>query len=174
MASATSHRLALLLVLALTPYLSAAPLGASRAIGDPDPCALVTQAEAAAALGTAAKPAEASTLQPACTYHAQVPPGDTRAADLVSITIKDESSFQGPLHSKVFTTEPVRVGDQAYYYWSGHVEMAIIQLMFTKHGSVVLIGFTGHVSGAKAKALSVSEVKARELALATHAAARLP
>lgn len=61
------------LALAVMPLFSGS-IGTDRASGDPDPCALVTQAEETTAMGVPSKPAEQGKFLKNCTYRADVPP----------------------------------------------------------------------------------------------------
>jgi hypothetical protein len=167
----SGRRFSWLLALATLPLLAAAPHA-----GAPDPCALITQSEAAAAMGTPAKAAVAGHMLTNCTYAADLPTTDPRAqVDRVVITIQDDAMFDLPRKSKAFHIENVAVGDDAYYYWSGQYVVTGLTLALKQHGTVVLIALSAY-QGAKTdpKSMTVAEIKTRELTLAKAAVKRIP
>jgi hypothetical protein len=147
--------------------------GASASNAKADPCSLLTQAEATAALGEAVDPGKKSDAPvPGCIWGAT---NGAHVADAVQVQIQDVAVFDGtvksesdPQVSSTFSFETVSgLGDQAFFQIPKATGGAVAILLGFKKGGVAVYVSVNNQN------LSTDQIKAADNKLAEGAAARM-
>jgi hypothetical protein len=147
--------------------------GGSAANATADPCSLLTQSEATAALGEAADPAKKTDGPvPGCIWGAT---NGAHVADAVQVQIQDVAVFDGTVKSE---SDPQVTSTFSFETVNGLGDQAFFQIPKTTGGPVaILLGFKkGGVAvyvSVNNQDLSTDQVKAAENTLAQEVAARM-